>query len=293
MIVVKPALLGPDQLISTTAVDEYPEWAAGSYDQADRVVHGLAAWEALQDGVTSVPGEDPLDWLRLGYSNRNRMFFDGRDSPTTAEGSLDVVMLSPEILTTFAALGLTGATAKLTITDPAEGVVYEREESLVDIGVPDFWEWHFMPYDRIDTVVFDGIPPYAGAEVELSVEAATAEGQAAVGRVIAGVETHLGCALYGTSVELLDFSTRERDPFGNLTLIKRRAVNLIDYDVSYPSHRFDFIVRTLGALASEPTLFIGSKDKYRTTIAFGVFRSAIPTITSPSVSEMTLQVEEF
>lgn len=293
MNVVSPATLGPDQIVSSTAANEYPDWEEGQYQEGERVTHGLSAWEALRE-TDEVPGESESDWLRLGYANRYRMFFDGRDSPTTAEGSLDVTLFSPEIVTTVALLGLTGVTATLIVDDPLEGVVYEREEALVDIGVPDYWEWHFLPYSRVENVVFDGIPPYAGANISVSVDTATESGTAAIGRIIAGVETSLGITLLNPRVEMLDFSTKERDPFGNLTLVKRRVINLVDYDVTYMSGQFDHIVRTLRRIASEPTLFIGTKrQQYRELIVFGVFRSAIATIPGHCISEMTIQVEEF
>lgn len=292
MRIVQPVNITAAELISTNVVGEYDEWEAGTYSTGERVVHGMSAWEALEDDVTSEPGADPLDWLRLGYSNQWRMFRDGRDSQSTGEGDITVTLSTGSLITTIALLGLQGLQAELTITDPVDGVVYSRIEPLVDIGVMDWWEYFFLPYDVKESAVFDGAPPYPGAEIELKVSGGTELDEVAIGRVVMGAERELGGTLYGTGISSVEYSVKERDTFGNLTLVPRRTIRLIDYDVSVDTSQVDFVVQLLERISAQPTLFIGSKE-FSSTVEFGVYRDYTQNIDSPSVSFLTLQVEGF
>jgi len=220
------------------------------------------------------------------------MFRDGRDSYSSRDESIDVTLNFDQVVTTVGALGLQGTSATLTVVDSVDGTVYDETIDLVDIGVSNLWEYFFLPYDFNDTAIFDGIPPYQDADINLSIDAATASEEARVGRVLVGIERSLGVTNYGVSVSILDYSTKERDGFGNLTLVPRRTVRLVDYDVKVPTDQVDFVVRSLERIASTPTLFIGD-NKFASSVTFGIYRDFSQGITSPSISDLAIQVEGF
>jgi hypothetical protein len=220
------------------------------------------------------------------------MFRDGRDSYSSRDESIDVTLNFAETITTVGALGLQGVSATLTVVDSAEGTVYDETISLVDIGAGDWWEYFFSSYEFEDTAIFDGLPPYVGADINLSVDAASETDQARAGRVVVGFERPLGVTNYGVTVSILDYSTKERDGFGNLTLIPRRTVRLVDYDVKVSTAQVDFVVRELERIAATPTLFIGD-ELYSSSVTFGVYRDFTQGIDTPSLSDLTIQVEGF
>lgn len=289
---VSPVEVTPANLDSTNVSNDYPDWAAGTYNAGDRVVNDLQAWEALQT-TTVEPSEDaPTDWLRLGFSNRYRMFRDGRDSQSSAVGGIDVTVTPGALFTTVAALGLQGSEAVLTVTDPTEGVVFTETISLVDIGVTDWFQFFFSSYGVDTEAVFDGIPPYPAAEYRLQINTETPGDTALCGRVVAGEERTLGISNYGTIVRANDYSTKERDGFGNLTLVPRRVVRLATYDVTVESAEIDYVVNQLNALASIVTLYIGETN-YGSTIVLGIWNDYRQEIGSPSVSKLIVDVEGF
>jgi hypothetical protein len=110
--------------------------------------------------------------------------------------------------------------------------------------------------------------------------------------VVAGVERPIGVTLYGTDVQIQDYSVKERDGFGNLTLVPRRTLKIVNYDVHVPTQRVDIVVKLLSRLAAEPTLFIGEVER-TSTVVFGVYTDVSQGITTPSISDLTIQVEEF
>jgi len=297
MRIVTPFNVDAAQLTTTNVVNEVADWSAGTYDLGDQAVDDNQVYKVVADpSTTDRPSvgavASPATWVLMGWSNQYRMFRDGRDSYSSRDESIDVTLNFDQVVTTVAALGLQGVSATLTVVDSVDGTVYDETIDLVDIGVNNLWEYFFLPYDFKDTAIFDGIPPYQGADINLSIDAATASDQARAGRVLVGIERSLGVTNYGVSVSILDYSTKERDGFGNLMLVPRRTVRLVDYDVKVPTEQVDFVVRTLERVSSTPTLFIGD-SKFSSSVTFGIYRDFSQGITSPSISDLAIQVEGF
>lgn len=297
MRIVRPIEVTDAELNSTNVVNEYADWDIGSapYAAGQKAVDGNEVYESISsnsDQPSIGAAADPPTWLRLGWSNQYRMFRDGRDSESSRVGGIDVELEFGQVITTVAALGLQGSEVTLTATDPTDGLVYDETIRLVDVGVSDWWEYFFLPYESEDTALFEGVPPYPSAVYNLSISVESPSDEALAGRIIAGAERELGVSNYGTSVSIIDYSTKERDGFGNIVLVPRRTVRLVDYDVTVSSPRIDFVVRQLEQIASMPTLFIGDA-LYDSTITFGIYRDFSQGITSPSTSDLTIQVEGF
>ena len=297
MRIVTPFNVDAGQLTTTNVVNEFATWSAGTFNLGDQVVEANNVYKVVADpSTTDQPtvgaAASPATWVLMGWSNQYRMFRDGRDSYSSRDESIDVTLNFAQIVTTVGALGLQGVSATLTVVDSVEGTVYDETISLVDIGVGDWWEYFFLPYQFQDTAIFDGLPPYVGADINLSIDAASETDQARAGRVITGFEQPLGVTNYGVSVSILDYSTKERDGFGNLILVPRRTVRLVDYDVKVETAQVDFVVRALERIAATPTLFIGDA-LYSSSVTFGVYRDFTQGITTPSISDLTIQVEGF
>jgi len=297
MRIVTPFNVDAGPLTTTNVVNEVADWSAGAYNLGEQAVDANQVYKVVADpSTTDQPTvgavADPPTWVLMGWSNQYRMFRDGRDSFSSRDESIDVTLNFAEIITAVGALGLQGISATLTVVDSVEGTVYDETISLVDIGAGDWWEYFFSPYEFNDTVIFDNMPPYPGADINLSIDSATAGDETRAGRVIAGFEQPLGVTNYGTSVSILDYSTKERDGFGNLTLVPRRTVRLVDYDVKVDTEKVDSVVRALERISSTPTLFIGD-ETFSGSITFGIYRDFTQGIDTPSISDLTIQVEGF
>lgn len=296
MHIVTPQVVTPGFLLATNVVNAEPAWVPGTYNRGDRVVFSDEVYEVVADPDTSDQPDlgavaDPPTWVALGWSNQWRMFRDGTDSLSTAVGEIDVTIENQRLTSTLGALGLQGSAITVTVTDGVEGVVFEETRPLVDIGASDWWEYFFLPYDNIDAAVFD-LPPYPGAEIRILLEGASESDPVAVGRVVFGISRDIGVTLYGTGIQLQDYSVKERDGFGTLILRPRRTIKRVDYDVHVPTERVSFVIRELSRLGAVPTLYIGDPQK-PATIVYGVYADVSQGITTPSISDLTLQVEEF
>lgn len=280
---------------SNVPLDDYTEWTAGSYDEGDEVRYELSAYRA-ETTTTDRPDvgvdADPATWVRLGYVNRWRGLRDGPDSKTTQDGSVQYVIDPTDTVTSVAALGCIGDEAQLIITDDVAGEVYNETKALADFLVDNFYDWFWKPYAIIPDVIFSDLPPYRGAELDLEIRAASASDEASVGRVSIGVPVDLGVAVYGTNVSRLETAVRERDEFGNLTIVPRRSIPIVDYRVNLPTTQFDRTERALNAVSTVPVVYIG-EESFTSTIIFGIHVDFRMNISGPTRSDATIEVEGY
>lgn len=171
-------------------------------------------------------------------------------------------------------------------------IVYDRTIPVVDIGVEDWWEFFFLDYDVNDLAYFNDLPAIAGANIRIIITGAGGEQEAEVGRVIMGLESEVGVTVEGVQSRLMDFSKKERDAFGNLTLVPRRTIRLVDYDFRVEPALVNSVQRRFGELAARPTLYIGEPTMPETFV-FGVFDQFSVIINGHTITECSASIEEF
>lgn len=171
-------------------------------------------------------------------------------------------------------------------------IAYDRTITIVDIGVTDWWEYFHLEYEERDLAYFNDLPAIAGANIRIIVTAVGETQEAEVGRAILGLESQVGVTLEGVQSRLQDFSRKERDTFGNLMLVKRRTIRIVDFDFMVEPALVDSVQRRFGALAATPTLFVGHVEMPETFV-FGVFNQFSTIINGHTISECAASIEEF
>lgn len=283
------------ELVTTNVVNDYADWSAGAYATGDRVVYNNSVYRAAANtsDQPDVGAEaDPPTWVRMGYSNQLRMFTETVDSVSSATGDITVDFTVSDSINTLGALGLVGSTIQLEVVDGVDGLVYDQTISLTDVGVSDWWEWHFLAYEVTSTALFTGIPPYPDATYTLTISGATPSDPVECGRVVFGTDFNIGGMMYGTSFSAITFSTITNDEFGGSQFIKRRTLARNDYDIVIEAGRVSTIRKAMRAIDAVPTLFIGT-DEEEASILFGFSKEFDISTNSPRVGYMSLQVVEL
>jgi hypothetical protein len=294
MKLITPVTLDPDDL-TTNVTNEHSDWSAGTYNADDRAVYNNQVYEALStttDQPDTGAAAEPATWLLLGYSNQLRMFTEGADSVTSELGDITVAISDVLLMTDVYLLGCLGVTAQVVLTDSVEGIVYDETIDLTDIGCVDWWEYFFLDYDQVTTAYFPGIPPYPGSVLDIVITAATETDPAECGRVIYGVVKEIGITVEGVESRVEDYSTKERDGFGNLKLVPRRTIRIVDFPFMVENAFLHPAQRIFQNLAAIPTLYVGDDDLPE-TIVFGVFLTFIIVSDGFSITECSTSIEEF
>jgi hypothetical protein len=133
--------------------------------------------------------------------------------------------------------------------------------------------------------VLTDLPLYGTATVTL-----TMTGAGAVGELVLGQVTELGGTGFGSQVNILDFSRKDRDVFGNAILIRRAYADRVTYDGKVLTARAAYVRRILASVRAVPTVYIGS-EQHPETVVFGFFRDFTITLSGPMVSDCSLEVE--
>lgn len=279
-------------LASNVPVDDYPAWTAGTYNRGDRVVKGKEVFEVLAVTTPDDPAVgirlDPPSWLRLGFVNRWRMFTGAADSQTRQATDIDVTVSSEQdFYDTLALLGLEGQTVTVQVLDALDVVVWERTVDLVDIGVDDWWEYYFAPYDQIESVAFDDVFYQSEGKIRVLIESS---GDAACGRLALGVSNEVGETNHGTSTGLLTFNRFERNGFGDLSLREGRTTNIVNFNVTVPRPRVAAALRTLRRAGGKIALYVGEAEE-EGTIILGIAEEPRINYDTPSISSLTLEVQ--
>ena len=296
MKVIQPTTVTDSNLTSSNvAENDYAQWnSATSYVTGNRVIvlstHKI--YEAAQNNTNVNPvTDDGTNWITLGATNRWKAFDQKIGDPVTNTTSIEYVFTPAQKTTAVALFGVGGATANVTVTDSIEGEVYNETVSLLDnTDVIDWYTYFFEDISYTTEALFLDIPPYAGAAVEVTVSGATGA-TVELGQLVIGSALDLGLTIYGTSIGIEDFSRKETDTFGNFIIVERAFANLVDFDVTFETQNANRLRRFLADYRAKPLVYIGNPDPVYGTIVYGFYRNFDITLSSPSLSYASIEVE--
>ena len=100
----------------------------------------------------------------------------------------------------------------------------------------------------------------------------------------------IGNCLYGTEVSIVDYSRKERDPYGNITLIKRGYSNVVRYKVEVLTSRTAQVRDWLASKRAVSAEYVGTTNMDVTVIS-GFLNSFNISIDDWQYSSLTLEVE--
>jgi len=293
MRIIKPVAVTPAILTSSNVPEtDYAAWsAATAYAVGDKAMYNHRNYEALVAHTGANPEtdtSDPPKWLDLGATNRWRIFDDRVGSLTEQTGSIAVELQPGAVINSVALFNLLGRSAMVTLTDPVDGIVYQRTVSLVDAGVSDWYEWFFAPIGRQTDFVLLDLPAYGTATLSVTID--NASDTAAVGHLVMGRQAELGVAVYGSGVGITDYSRKETDTFGNSVVVERSFSKRAEFDVVVDTPQIGRVQRLLASLRAQPVVWIGAEG-YESTFLFGYYRDFQISISGPSVSDASITIE--
>lgn len=295
MNVLAPLTITPAMLTaSSLAEDDYAAWSgATTYALADRVVYSHRIFESLQaSNLNKTPGATASAtwWLDVGPTNRWAMF-DGSVS-TASEDTADIVVtLTPgAIVDAVACVAAVGDTVRVRMLDGAD-VVYDQTLSLDSTPIADWDDYFFSQQVLAGELVFDGLPRYLLATVEVTLAAAASV--AALGVLAIGTLHELGTVEAGASAGITDYSRKTTDDFGTTTLLQRTYSKRSQQRLKLGTDELRRVQALLAGLRAVPCVWIGvgNTDRYAPLVVFGWFASFSLDIQGPVLSYCTLEIE--
>jgi len=297
MRIIKPITITDGVIISNNiAPSTLLEWnSATAYTQGDKVkidsVH--SEYECLINNTNRNPSTNPLDpsgnpyWLRIGSTNDWKLFDTKTRSPSVNPSNITLELQSSSSITGIALINIKANT--LNITVEVGGDVKYTEDVQLREPVYTYTDWFFSPIESITTVVKLDLPLYTNAVITIT---ADDSGDVEIGELVLGSVQLIGCAQYGSSVGINDYSTKEVDDFGDFIIVERGFADRIEYDVEIESADTNKVKKLLAQYRAKPLVYVGHPDRPELT-TYGYYRRFQEVLRDFSTTTMTLVVEEI
>jgi hypothetical protein len=295
-IVVPPVVIDDVKLLTTDVPEnDYPEWSnVTNYVKGDRVILSSThkIYEAASANTNKNPATNKTIWLEVSATNRWKVFDDRTLSQTEQVGSMSYTILPGKVINTVGLINCHAKTARVRVTDPIDGLVYDKTKKFIGkLSKGDWYEYFFEEIIRETDKVFLDLPAYGSAQVQIDIE--NALNMCRCGVITVGFKRTIGIGVnHGADIGIQDYSRREINDFGDPEFVKRGYSKTASFNVTIRDYEVDVAQRLFASIRATPALFIGSSI-YNSTIIYGWYRDYGSTITYRYISEMTVEVESL
>ena len=301
MRVIPPLAIIPALLTSSTCAE--PHASETAYNAAttyalDAVVVVAAdhrTYQSLQAGnVGHTPSSSPTWWLDIGPTNRWKMFDLLRNTQTEQASPLTVVITPGVRCNSLALLGLVGDSVAVTVTSGGL-TVYTHTQDLNTREVLDWYDYFFEPFSTMPSLVLFDLPPYTNAIITVTITRAV--GNVSCGSLVLGSYVYIGGTQYNAESDALNFSTVERNTFGDTLLIPRRTVPKTNQTVVCKKSRVNKVRDLRDALNAVAAVWSGLDDitdgYAEALLILGYYRRFSINVAHPDDAIITLELEEI
>jgi hypothetical protein len=294
LAVIKPVRVTDDMLLDTNVPeDDHGAWDAGAtYALGDRVLLTSThkVYESLSgENVGNNPVSSLTDWIEVGPTNRWRLFDTSNSTVTSAADSMFYELQTGAVVNAVALLNVNAYSVRVRMTDPVDGVVYDKTTSLLgSIPSPDWYDFFFALVSPVDTHVALDMPSYADATLRVDL---FGDGLVSCGILMFGYQLRMGEGVeHGARVGIQDYSRKERNEFGDTVLVQRAFARRAELSMMVRNGAVDGVMTQLSRLRATPVLWVGYERLSALTV-FGFFKDFEIDIAYPTHSECTLSIE--
>lgn len=111
-----------------------------------------------------------------------------------------------------------------------------------------------------------------------------------LGALVVGQSRSIGGTQYGAALSITDFSIKQADDFGNLTVVERAYSKTGDFTVFVPNTFVNTLDDLLTKYRATPILYIGS-DAFSSSAIYGFYKEFSIVIQYMDTSVTTIQIE--
>jgi len=297
MKIIRPVTVTDSVLVSSNLTEnDYPVWSnSTTYAVGDRVI--LTSTHRIYESViVSNLNNDPslndlTKWINLGATNKWKAFDGVLADQATNTTSITYSLIPDSLVNALALFNVSAETLNVTITDTVDGEVYNEDYSLTDNSlIEDWFSYFFEPIVKRSEIILLDLPSYTTATIEITLSGVAGD-TVNVGEIVFGNQKTLGFTLYNTVVGIQDYSRKNVDDFGNATITKRRFAQTVDYDVKVNTNSVRDVQKTLAEYRATPIVFTGTDGGAYGDLVYGYYRSFAINISTPSLSDATIEVE--
>ena len=204
-------------------------------------------------------GTTPDLWWSVPSNTAPWTPFDAKiGSQVERTGSLKYTLTPGDIVAGISFFQLSASSIDITMTDPTEGVVYEKTINLISTSnVFDAYSYYFAPFLRTRNTAKIDLPPYRNAVITLSINAGSDTSTAKCGEIVFGPSQYAGDEQYEPSMEIVDWSTNKTDLWGNVETSKKPVSKKINIEMTIANSILPSVIDFMEDYRSTPVVWIG------------------------------------
>jgi len=238
----------------------YPEYVAGTtYGSGDIVIVAAdhLVYESLQAANTgNTPATATTWWLEISATSTWKPFDKKVGSQIERTGTIYYEVL-PGAVEGVALFNIAATSINIILTDPSEGEVYTRTLDFVDTTVVYDWYSYFFGEFLLDkNVAVTDIPNYPNATLEITLMGDSDTDTVKCGEIIFGLVNYVGATQYAPNMEIIDYSKKEKDDFGNFIITERAFTKRVTVDLLVKNPRITFIQNLFEENRAIPVVYI-------------------------------------
>ena len=295
MKVIPPVTLTVGTNCTTTVSEPDGTYDPAAWSVATPYVEGntvyVSASHKIYQAVTSVTGGSSPEidvlaavpkWIDIGFCNARKMFDTTRADTTKKTSPITLTITAGKVISAIAFLDMTNIT-DLLVTGTVLGTpTYNTASTHVNTtGLSQYVLWDLPPSTSLVlTVVMTG------------------SGVLQCANVVVGMAEYLGDLQSGVTVDSVNFSTIDRDTYGTATIVKRRSVPKLGYNLHLLASKVNRAIAIRDSLNATPAVWVGMDDNiipnyYNSLLVLGFYRNFSITLDSPIASTVSLELEEI
>ena len=267
MKVLKPLGISDANLVSSNVPeDDAPVWLIGTTYAADDEV--MLEHRVYRSVLGANTGNDPrtddgTNWLELGFTNRWRVFDKKIGYLTEQLDTITYEFTFAGFVSGVAFLNVGAASVQVTVEDTVGSTIYDRTiNRFTNSAIVDYWTFFTtdMALEDIEDTLFDDVTGYPGNTIKITLSAVNASSNVSVGQILLGPSYGLGTTLTGTAIGIRDFSSKDRDVFGNAIIVERAFADTTTFQFYLPTSDGRRVRNILASLRAYPSLYFVSAD---------------------------------
>lgn len=274
----------------------YDEYGSGeTYVTGDTVIDATNhfKYESLADGNTGNALTDTTKWLNTGSTNPWTVFDAKVGSQTERTGSI-YYKLTPGMIEGASFFNLEASSIDIVLTDSVEGIVYSQTIDLISTSnIVDGYTYCFSPFMVTKATAKTDLPPYGSATLEITINAEDDTATAKCGEIVLGRVREFGGTQYGAGFEIIDYSRKAVDDFGNYSVTERAFSKRIPMDVVIPNSIIGYLKQTLEDYRATPVVCIPTEVEtlQGPFLTYGYYQRAKTVVPYPNHSILTIEWE--
>ncbi len=243
---------------------------------------------ATTDDPTVGVTKTPKSWVDVGATNKFAMFDLVNSTTSNEQGDLTLQLAPSQALTSLAGFSVSGVSDVVINMTSAGNNVYTKTVELNDNSAVDsIWHYYFTPQIRSESFVINDLPQYPTGVLDIEFKGS----DVAVGNLVVGNQIEVGSMTAGTSLQLLDYSRKETDSFGNTIVQKGRTSKLVNFNLGIEYSLVDYTFNQVAELTGTPSVWFGDAGSDDPTLVFGYYRDFNINLPSKTMTDATITIE--